>query len=65
MTATQVREIREELGLSQYELADKLGVTQAAVSLWESGRRLPSTTVVKLLQIIRDSEKRRGGKKST
>lgn len=65
MTAMEVKKIREELGVSQYELADRLGVTQAAVSLWESGARLPSATVVKLLKIIRNEENRQRGKKST
>ena len=37
--AAQIRERREELGLTQTELAERLGRTQTAVSLWESGKR--------------------------
>lgn len=34
-----IRRIRESAGISQAELARRLGVTQAAVARWESGRR--------------------------
>lgn len=37
--ARRIRESREELGLSQVQLAERLGKTQTAVSLWESGKR--------------------------
>ncbi len=36
-------------GLSQTELADKLGVTQAAISYWSSGKATPSLQVLKQL----------------
>lgn len=39
--ARRIRETREKLGLSQAQLAERLGRTQTAVSLWESGRRTP------------------------
>jgi Zn-dependent peptidase ImmA (M78 family)/DNA-binding XRE family transcriptional regulator len=37
--ARRIRESREELGLSQAQLAERLDRTQTAVSLWESGKR--------------------------
>ena len=37
-----LRHLRESNGYSQGEVAETLGVTQATVSHWESGRRTPS-----------------------
>ena len=37
-------ELRRASGMSQEELAEKLGVSRQAVSKWESGRSDPSTT---------------------
>jgi Zn-dependent peptidase ImmA (M78 family)/DNA-binding XRE family transcriptional regulator len=37
--ARRIREAREQLGLSQAELARRLDRTQTAISLWESGKR--------------------------
>jgi DNA-binding transcriptional regulator YiaG len=36
MTATQLKRARKRLGLSQRELADKLGVTGPAIAQWET-----------------------------
>lgn len=36
-----IKEQRQELGLSQKELAEKLYITDKAVSKWETGRGLP------------------------
>ena len=41
-----IREQREHAGLTQQDLADTLGVTQTAVSYWESGVRLPDLAVL-------------------
>lgn len=40
MTADELREWRQSKELSMQSLADLLGVTKGAVSLWESGKRL-------------------------
>jgi len=40
--ATRLRAARADADLSQAELAQRLGVSQAAVSTWESGSRQPS-----------------------
>ncbi len=37
-----LKDIRERQGLSQSELAVKLGVAQSTVAMWESGQRVPS-----------------------
>ncbi|MEJ7786315.1 MAG: XRE family transcriptional regulator [Solirubrobacteraceae bacterium] len=39
--ARRIGDARKEKGLSQRELAERTGRTQAAVSLWESGKRTP------------------------
>lgn len=39
--ARRIREARTEQGLSQGDLARRTGRTQPAVSLWESGKRIP------------------------
>lgn len=38
-----VRDRRQALGLTQEELAAKLGVDRSAVALWETGARTPGT----------------------
>lgn len=37
-----IKKMREEKGLSQRRLADKVGVTPAAVYQWETGRAVPT-----------------------
>lgn len=36
--AAFIRDTREDLGLTQYELAERLGSQQAAVARWEKGQ---------------------------
>src|SRR5436305_10003308 len=48
----RLRELRERAGLSQSQLAVKVGRTQATVSLWESGKRMP--TVPDLVVLARE-----------
>lgn len=40
-TAMKVKQLRTDLGLTQEQLALKLGVNQVTVSLYESGARNP------------------------
>ncbi len=42
MTAQNIRRFREGVGLSQRELARRLGVARATVTRWENGSRRPS-----------------------
>lgn len=44
-----IRERRTMLGLSQYDLADRLQCRQSAVSAWERGTRIPSRRNLALL----------------
>lgn len=41
-----ISELRKDLGLTQQELADKLGITDRAVSKWENGRGMPDYTLI-------------------
>ena len=44
-----LREARTAAGLSQAELADKAGVTQSVISVYEAGRRQPSVPTLATL----------------
>ena len=41
--------LRKENGMTQQELADKLGVTDRAIGNWENGRRLPDYSIIQNL----------------
>lgn len=41
MTAGEVGQRRAALGISQQELADRLGIDRKTLSRWECGRRVP------------------------
>lgn len=45
----KIRRYRDGLGLTQAELASKLGLTYSSVSQWESGRAVPRTPVIRQL----------------
>ena len=48
-----IREAREERGLSQYALADLVGVRNTAVSTWELGKVNPSPeNMVTLIDVL-------------
>jgi transcriptional regulator with XRE-family HTH domain len=40
--AAMVKEVRQQLGLSQEELAHALGVSFSSINRWENGKTLPS-----------------------
>ena len=44
-----IAEVRKKKNMTQQELADKLCVTDRAVSHWENGRRLPDYSLLKEL----------------
>ena len=47
-----LKKLRNEKGLSQQELADKLFITRSTVSRWESGNRLPNAVMILRLAIV-------------
>lgn len=49
LAASAIKRLREERGLTQRALAESLGVTDKAVSKWESGRGLPDISLVEPL----------------
>ena len=49
MRSIDLKRFRKELGLKQKELADKLGVGQSAVAMWESQKALPRTDKLPVL----------------
>ena len=44
--STVIREKRKELGLTQEQLADRLGVTPPAVNKWEKGISCPDISIL-------------------
>ena len=51
-----IREICEEYGLSQTELAKKFGIPLRTVQNWHSGVRTPPPYVVAMIEKIMDRE---------
>ena len=42
-----IAELRKEKNMTQQELANKISVTDRAISNWENGRRLPDYSLLK------------------
>lgn len=53
MDAQEIRELRQRLGLTQIELAERLGTSQRVVTRWENGEHKPIRAFV---TIMRDLE---------
>lgn len=51
----KIRKHRNDLGFTQAELAEKLGLTYSSVSQWESGRAIPRTPVLRQLAELFDT----------
>ena len=46
MIADRIKQLREQLGLTQSELAKRLGITRSSVNAWEQGISVPSTQFI-------------------
>lgn len=54
ITAASIRNLREAKGMTQTELAEKLGVTGKAVSRWETAKGLPDISLLEPLAAALD-----------
>lgn len=50
MNAKKIKEIRENLKMTQQEFAEKIGVALSSVANWESGRSNPSKLAVQSIK---------------
>ena len=41
-TAKEIKELRKKLGITQQELADRIGVDRVTVARWETEQKRPS-----------------------
>jgi DNA-binding transcriptional regulator YiaG len=64
MTSKDIRRLRKQLGLSQSEFAELVGVTANTVARWERGEMGLRTTTVKLLEILATSRRARKRKEA-
>ena len=55
ITGTTIKAIRESKGLTQTELAEKIGVTAKAVSKWETGKGMPDISLLQPLATALDT----------
>ena len=46
---TALRKYRVEQGLTQAQLAEKVGVTASCITMWENGNRSPNISTLKKL----------------
>lgn len=51
----RMQRLREEDGMTQEEMGEKLGVSQGTVSQWESGKRVPGGEAVKAMAELFDT----------
>ncbi len=66
VTGDEVRRIRKRLGLTQAQLAERLGVTASSVARWEQGVMGIRETAARLLRLLERTERaarrKRGGR---
>ena len=50
---SKIKELRKKSGMTQYELAKKLGISASAVGMYEQNRRTPDNeTLLKLCEVL-------------
>ena len=52
MIADKIKILREKAGITQVELAKRLGVTRSGVNAWEMGISIPSTQYLVELSLL-------------
>ncbi len=57
---TQIKQLRQQLALSQEALAKALGVSFATVNRWENGQTQPSSLAKKQLEQFIEAQKQQG-----
>lgn len=50
--AKNIKRVRKEKGLSQQELADKMGVKRAQISFWETNGTFTISTIDKIVEVL-------------
>ena len=55
ITGATIKALREAKGITQAQLADKIGVTGKAVSKWETAKGLPDITLIQPLAAALDT----------
>lgn len=61
MNTISVKDIRKKLGISQIELAKKLGVHPRTIQNWEAGGEIPQTKYAILCELIPKEQQYYGG----
>ena len=55
-----VRELREQLGMTQLEMANEIGVTPNTIARWERGASKPTPIALKALEALARRVGRKG-----
>ena len=56
MIADRIKKLRQQFGLTQFDLAKKLNITRSSVNAWEMGISIPSTQyIVELAELFKVS----------
>lgn len=52
MNAQEIKELRNQLGLTQEKFAKRIGVSFMSVNRWEAGATKPSKLAVKAMKVL-------------
>jgi DNA-binding transcriptional regulator YiaG len=59
MTSAEIRKLRETLGLTQEEFAEKIGAGRVTIARWESGQSKPTGLYLRALEKLQATVKKR------